>query len=105
MSSKEIQLTQAIINRNYDNVNTLLKESDIEEWINKQVLKNQLQNHRLPVSFDWMTAIGEACSDATFTIMQKVVDAGANLYNINSNGHTALTWACLHNTDTLQNKF
>ena len=102
MFSKEIQLTQAILDKNNDKVIKLVDESDIIEWISKQVSKNQLKNHLLPDKWDWTTAICRASSFSSFHILQNVVDAGANLYNINSNGHTALTWACLHKTDTLQ---
>ena len=105
MSSKEIQFTQAIIDNNNAKINTLIKDRDLKEWISTHVPKNQLKNHGLPDRFKWTTAISGASRLSSVSVLQQVMDAGAHLFNINSNGHTALTWACLHNTDTLQNKF
>ena len=46
--SKQIELTQAIIDGNDIKVEALVKHKNVNNWININVPKSALRNHRLP---------------------------------------------------------
>ena len=48
----------------------------------------ELRNHRLPDYFEWTTVICEACSNASISIVQQVVHAGANALILTCNFKT-----------------
>ena len=99
--SKERQLTQAIIDKNENEVDHLLKDGNVKQWISNHV-PSALRNHYLSNSMKWTTAMCRSCYLSDVATVKKLVGAGASLYDVNSNGSTALIEACLSKTETLE---
>ena len=100
--SKEIQITQAIIDQDEFQINNLLKDKNVSEWISHKVHTSSLSNHNLIDEIIWTTAMCRACEFSNLTTMQKLSRAGAHLYNIDSDGNNALTNTCMFDINTLE---
>ena len=102
MASKAIDFAQAIIDQEFSKCEGILRKGNVDDWINDRVPKYELQNHRLSDKFEWTTVMSVCSRTSPFSMLKELTTTSASLYNINSNGHSALTWTCLHKRDTLE---
>ena len=100
---KATTLTQAIIDGNDGEISNLLMDKNITQWISNHVSTKCLQRHRLPDFVTHTSALSRACHLSTLAIVRKVVEAGAQLYDINSNGYCALHSVCIRDREALDN--
>ena len=78
-----------------------LKVDSIKHHISDRIPKEFLKNHMLSDEIKWTTLICRASGLSSLRVLQALIETGADIYNVNDSGDSALTMSWYSDKDTL----
>ena len=100
MAAKEVELTQALLDYDNERVTTLLQDESIKSWVNNHIPLHLLRKHKFREGVKWTTVLCRASSVAEPEIVHALIQAGARVEDVNSEGESAMHVVCCSQIDS-----